>query len=276
MAKTVVGLFGTMAEASKVKEALLSEGYSADEVKVLSAEESGIGSGASTSATANDKDYTDIGSGGGTGIGEKVSQFFRSLSGGDDEVHEHYATGVNRGGSLVAVTVPEDETEDVAALLQHHGAKEIEGGYGRGTTATGRTEAVAATGEVAIPVVEESLVVGKREVQRGGVRVYSHVVEQPVTADVTLHEERIAIERRPVDRAATAADFTSGSAAIELTATGEEAVVGKTSRVVEEVRVGKQGTDRTEAIHDTVRKTEVEVERVEGDPISTTSKTDRY
>ena len=117
---------------------------------------------------------------------------------------------------------------------------------------------------------------GKREVQRGGVRVYSHVVEQPVTADVTLHEERIAIERRPVDRAATAADFTSGSAAIELTATGEEAVVGKTSRVVEEVRVGKQGTDRTEAIHDTVRKTEVEVERVEGDPISTTSKTDRY
>ena len=267
MAKTVVGLFGTMAEGNKIKQALLTEGYSSDEVKVLSADETGS---TSTTATANDKDSTDIGRGGGTGIGEKVSQFFRSLSGGDDEAHEHYATGINRGGALVAVTVPDDETEDVAALLQQHGAKDIQGGYGQEATRTATTGTVA-TSDVAIPVVEESLVVGKREVQRGGVRVYSHVVEEPVSTDVTLHEERINVERRPVNRPATAADFASGREVVELTATGEEAVVGKTSRVVEEVRVGKQGTDRTEAVRDTVRKTEVEVERVDGEDITTTT-----
>ena len=273
MAKTVVGLFGTMAQANQVKQALLTEGYNSDEVKVLSSDQETNLSG---SATANDKNYTDIGSGGGTGIGEKVSNFFRSLSGGDDEVHEHYATGVNRGGALVAVTVPEGETEDVAALLQQHGAKDIEGNNGQVTSNSARTGAVGSAGDVAIPVVEESLVVGKREVQRGGVRVYSHVVETPVSQQVTLHEEQINVERRPVARAATAADFASGPNVIELTATGEEAVVGKASRVVEEVRLGKQGTDHTETVHDTVRKTEVELERIEGDTTDGTTKIDRY
>ena len=108
------------------------------------------------------------------------------------------------------------------------------------------------------------MVVGKREVDRGGVRIYSHVTERPVEANVVLHEESINVERRPVNRAATAADFAAGSGpAIELRATGEEAVVGKTSRVVEEVLIGKQGSDRTEAVHDSVRKTEVDVEQLD-------------
>lgn len=41
-----------------------------------------------------------------------------------------------------------------------------------------------------------------------------------------------------------------------------EVVIGKSSHVVEEVHVGKSSTERTEAIHDTVRKTEVEVEEI--------------
>ena len=114
--------------------------------------------------------------------------------------------------------------------------------------------------------MEEELVVGKREVDRGGVRVYSHVVAVPVATDVTLRDESVHVERRPVDRVATAADFEAGrGSVIELTATGEEAVVGKTSRVVEEVLVGKNTSSHTEAIHDSVRKTEVEVEDIAAD-----------
>ena len=45
--------------------------------------------------------------------------------------------------------------------------------------------------------------------------------------------------------------------------------MGKTSRVVEEVVVGKQSTQRTEEVHDSVRKTEVEVEQVPGEVKST-------
>ncbi len=46
---------------------------------------------------------------------------------------------------------------------------------------------------------------------------------------------------------------------IAMTETGEEAVVGKTARVVKEVVLRKQVGERTETVTDTVRRTEVEV-----------------
>jgi len=45
--------------------------------------------------------------------------------------------------------------------------------------------------------------------------------------------------------------------------TAEEAVVAKDARVVEEVAVGKEASDRTETISDSVRRTDVDVETVE-------------
>ena len=285
MSKTVVGLFSSMQQANEVKKALVSSGYEAGSIKVVANDagddeydgiETGSSTGkSSTSATANPKDYTDIGSGGGTGIGEKISSFFRSLSGGDDAAHNHYANGVNDGGALLAVTVADGQADSVASLLKQHGAKDIDGAYedsaSAGTPVYGNTSSASAEGQTAIPIIEEELVVGKRAVERGGVRVYSHVVETPVDTDVTLHEERINVQRRAVNRPATAADFAAGSgSAIELNAMGEEAVVGKSSRVVEEVLVGKESTDRTQTIHDSVRKTEVEIDELEGDVVGST------
>ena len=111
--------------------------------------------------------------------------------------------------------------------------------------------------------MEEQLVVGKREVQRGGARIHTFVTERPVEASVSLHEEHVSVERRPVDRTATDADFQTKD--ITMTETAEEAVVGKTSRVVEEVVVGKTATDRTETVTDTVRRTDVEVSEITDD-----------
>jgi uncharacterized protein (TIGR02271 family) len=119
----------------------------------------------------------------------------------------------------------------------------------------------AAEGDVRIPVVEEELQVGTREIERGGVRVYSHVTEQPVEQQVHLRDERVTVERRPVDRPATEGDlaaFKEGT--IELAETHEEAVVHKQARVVEEVVIDKEAQERTETVRDTVRRTEVDVE----------------
>lgn len=260
MSKTVVGLFATMSKAEEVKQALIAEGYSA---KV-------IANGSGEGYAANETDSSN-----GEGIGQKISNFFHGLTGGDEDVHSHYAEGVNTGGALVGVTCDDDEATDVAALLKQHGAREIEGQSTGGVDNTrGAYDATETTGQTAIPIVEEQLAVGKREVDRGGVRVYSHIVEQPVSADVTLRDEKILVERRPVNRIASAADFNMGQGSvIELNATGEEAVVGKTARVVEEVLVGKESTSHTEVIHDSVRKTEVEVEQIPG---ATTTTKDRY
>lgn len=270
MSKTVVGLFSTMAEANKAKQELITDGYEAQNIRVMANDE---GQARASGTTANESGDTDIGSSGGTGIGEKVRSFFRSLSGGDDDAHHHYATGVNTGGALLAVTVPDDEATEVAGYLKELGARDIAGGSSKPTsTATPAYSgtATAASEGTAIPIVEEELVVGKREVDRGGVRIYSHVVERPVEADINLREEHIKVERRVVNRPATAADFAAGSGSvIELNATGEEAVVGKTSRVVEEVLVGKQSGEHTQAIHDSVRKTEVDIEQVPGESITT-------
>ncbi|WP_408476697.1 DUF2382 domain-containing protein [Paraburkholderia strydomiana] len=86
--------------------------------------------------------------------------------------------------------------------------------------------------------MQESLEVGKRQVQTGGVRVYSRLTETPVSETVNVHEEHASIERRAVDRPATAADLEEEF--VEIRETAEQPVVAKTARVVEEVVVGKE------------------------------------
>jgi len=115
----------------------------------------------------------------------------------------------------------------------------------------------------AIPVVEEQLKVGKREVQRGGVRVFSRVVETPVSESIGLREEHVNVERHQVDQPVSSTDSAAfKEQEITLRETAEEPVIEKTARVVEEVVVGKQVTERQEQISDTVRHTEVEVEQL--------------
>ena len=128
------------------------------------------------------------------------------------------------------------------------------------------------TGEEVLPVMQEELAVGKREVQRGGARIFTRVTEQPVEEQVQLREEQINIDRQPVNRAVTDADMAAfKDGVIELTETDEEAVVSKQARVVEEVRVGKEVTERTETIRDNVRRTDVEVEQIPAQQTATTT-----
>ena len=122
-----------------------------------------------------------------------------------------------------------------------------------------------ATGKAAIPVVQEEVRVGKRQVERGGVRVFSRMVETPVNETVSLREEHVSVERRPVDQPINPADVAAlKDQTIELRETAEEAVVQKSARVVEEVVVGKEVSQRQENIQDTVRHTEVEVQPLQG------------
>jgi uncharacterized protein (TIGR02271 family) len=127
---------------------------------------------------------------------------------------------------------------------------------------TGAVDTAATTrrGEGVVEAAEERLRVGKREVERGGVRVRSYVREIPVEEQVALREERVRVERRPVDRPVAAGEAVFEERTIEAVERGEEAVVDKDVRVTEEVALGKDVDTRTETVRDTVRKTEVEVE----------------
>jgi uncharacterized protein (TIGR02271 family) len=144
-----------------------------------------------------------------------------------------------------------------------------------GTGLTGTEGRLVDRGEEVIPVAQERLQVGRRDVSHGRVRVRSYVVETPVQEQVTLREERVAVERRPADRALSDVEQAFQERTIEAEERGEEAVVSKEARVTEEVVVRKEAEQRTETVSDTVRQTEVEVEDERGNRISGTGTTDR-
>jgi len=130
-----------------------------------------------------------------------------------------------------------------------------------------------------IKVIEENLEVGKREVERGGVRVRSRIIERPVEESLRLREERVRVQRTPVNRPATEAElnaFQEGQ--IEMTEHAEVPVVSKTANVVEEISVGKEVNERVETIRDTVRSTDVNIENIDAprnaDQVVTTNRTD--
>jgi uncharacterized protein (TIGR02271 family) len=115
----------------------------------------------------------------------------------------------------------------------------------------------------AVPVTSEEMKVDKRRVLRGGVRVYTRVVEEPVEEKIRLRDEHVRVERRKVDRLAPEADLRPGQEqVIEVKEFGEVPLVSKQVRVVEEIHINKRLSDRVETVRDTVRRTEVDVQPI--------------
>lgn len=295
MALTVIGVFDDAQEAQKAVNDLVSEGFSRDNID-LSAQTGQYSDADTTTADYRDHDDADSGIGG----------FFKSLFGGSDDDDYRRHTTVAQRGSLVTVhAMSEDEAERAADILDDNGAVDVNeraeqygytgsstmGGVVGTTTGVGMTDMGIADRNITdmdttdrnttdadqtIKVIKEDLSVGKREVETGGVRVRSRIVERPVEESVRLREERVTVQRNPVNRPATDADlnaFRDGE--INLTEHAEVPVVAKTANVVEEISVGKEVNERTETIRDTVRETEVDVDNLGTSVDTTTTRTDR-
>jgi len=115
--------------------------------------------------------------------------------------------------------------------------------------------------EEVIPVAEERIDIGKREVERGVVRVRSYVTETPVSEQVHLRQEHVHVERRSVDPASEpVSEDAFRERTVEVSETAEEAVVQKRARVTEEVVIRKDVDERAHTVSDTVRRTEVEID----------------
>jgi uncharacterized protein (TIGR02271 family) len=208
------------------------------------------------------------------------SQSLTELGVPDRDV-EHLQDGLRHGGVVVSLEAPESRTEEIERIFHKYSADKIDESEFQSASSAGAAAPLAAaplaamplldegqgqvvTGDAVVPVAQEELLVGKREVDRGGVRVYRRTVAEPVQQDVNLHGERVVLEYREVNRPVTDADLRAGTQEIELVETAEVPVVEKVARVVEEVRVGRVETDRTETIEDTVRHTEVDVQPLNG------------
>jgi uncharacterized protein (TIGR02271 family) len=210
-------------------------------------------SGATANLTTGDA-ATTSGTATGTGTAAGATRFSDDL-------------GTTNTGSTVPPISPETGMTDFDADGSMRSDRTVD--------VTGTDARLTDRGEEVIPVAEEQLRVGKRDVSHGRVRIRSYVVETPVEEQVTLREERVAVERRPVDRALGDAEQAFQERTIEAEERGEEAVVSKEARITEEVVVRKEAEQRTETVSDTVRQTEVEVEDERGNTISGTGTTDR-
>lgn len=220
----------------------------------------------------------------------------------EDEA-QYYTEGVRRGGTLLVVDTDSDsKAQQAVQIMDRNGAVDVnqrasewkQSGWKYSDNAkpytadqvnsftskrtdmsstpsstTNKQTSKTQEGKQVLPVVEEKLDVSKREVERGGVRVNTRIVEKPVSEQVTLHEEHVNVERRPVDRPVNASDMTAfKEGTIEMRETAEEAVVNKQARVIEEIVIEKHAHDRTQTINDTVRRTEVDVQNLSGQQTS--------
>src|SRR4051794_33410249 len=130
--------------------------------------------------------------------------------------------------------------------------------------ATGRADvgATARTGmsrerEEVIPVVKEELEVGKRATERR-YRVKSYVVERPIEKTVTVRDERVEIEHRPISH--TGDLSMPQEREIEVVERHEEPFAEKRVTGAEEVVVRKEVVERPETVRGTVRETKVEID----------------
>lgn len=113
-----------------------------------------------------------------------------------------------------------------------------------------------------VDVVKEDLEVGKREVQTGGAKITSRIVERPVEERVNLKEEHVEVKRKPVDKPAGKADMDNfREKTIEKTETKEVPVVNKEARVKEEVSLEKEVENKEEVIKDKVKETKVDIDK---------------
>lgn len=264
MASTLAGVFDDYENAERARERLTSAGLRREAIEVTP-ERSAWGSGDATYGGRAERP-------GG------LRGFFASLFGADeDDSHAHYSEAVRRGAVVVSVQVDDERgIAQAAEILEDCGAIDVDerverwkaAGYsGYDEQAKPLTRDEIARDRETLQVMQEELKVGKRAVQRGAVRIHRRVTETPVQEEVTLNEERAVVERRPVDRPASAADlaaFKEGE--MEIRETAEEPVVSKSARVVEEVTIGREASQRTETVSDTVRRTDVDVERTGAQP----------
>lgn len=211
----------------------------------------------------------------GTGIDHQHVGLWRRLFG--ENVWEHeaavYGDTLQRGGAVLAVRGPKDRIAKIMSILDAHQPVDVHEHAARiGTdvpveakalvTAPGTAKTGASKDEV-LRLAEEQINVGKRMFETGTTRIRRFVTERPVEQQVNLHEEHAKVVRRAISDPNYIADIDWSDREYTVTETAERPVVSKTARVVEEIAVGKEGSDRTETVRDTVRRQQAEVEKVD-------------
>jgi len=246
----VVTAYDSVDKAKNAMKVLQNSGYDASDLSIID----------SSALKTHDTDHVGL---------------WRRMFGQNVWDHEAavYGDTIDKGGAVLVARVPDDEVARTMTLLDAHKPLDVHDAAAK----IGETVPVEAKALVTPPIAkadakdpdtlrlaEEQLTVGKRLFETGTTRIRRFVTERPVEQQVSLHEEHAEVVRQAISDPDFVADIDWSDKAYEVTETAEQAVVSKSARVVEEVTLRKTGSDRMETVKDTVRRQQVEVEKVPG------------
>lgn len=237
----IVAFYDRTEKAQEAARALKSSGFVSSDISVLNDD------------SLSDKDVHD-------------GSFWQRLFGRNvsDQESAIYRRTIDSGGAALTLRTPDTEVERAMKILNVHGPMNLHDRFASTSAqATSAAETAAVDGvEEVVRLAEEQLDIGKRQITTGKSRIRRFITEKPVQQQITLHEEHCEVARREVNDPSLAKDIDWKDRIIEVVETSEQPVVTKTARVAEEVVIRRRGSDRVETVRDTVRRQQLEVERV--------------
>jgi stress response protein YsnF len=138
-------------------------------------------------------------------FGNRIGNFFKDLFDGDEEETRRYSEAEKRGTIATVHATSASEAETAAAILDEYGAVDVNesaAGYTPGqvySEPSANTSVISDNTPTSIPVIQEELYVGKREVQTGDVRLRSRIIARPVQKSIRLRQEQVTVDRKSVD-----------------------------------------------------------------------------
>ncbi|WWO97401.1 MAG: YsnF/AvaK domain-containing protein [Candidatus Dasytiphilus stammeri] len=251
----IVTLFDNAEHAESAKNNLLQAGFSIDDISLIDDNQL---------RSANILSHQDD-------IWHRL--FGKGLT---EEESKVYAQAVETGGVILILRSNEEDTPRAMEILNAHQMMDVsqtptcttdkhDSQYHQSDTtkcqsSENHQDQCISTEDI-LPLAEEQLEIGKKLIKEGSTRVRRFVTEKDVEVEVPLHEEHAAIFRRSIINKDQCPDkFDWSDTVVEITETSEQPVVNKTAHIVEEIIVRKEGRDRIQKIHDTVRKQEVKIE----------------
>lgn len=194
MQQTLVAVFDNRSDAQKAMEELVACGYPREEVRLSEGDPAGDARRADADADADDRNFM-----------SGIRHFFSDLFGTDrSESALMYSEAISRGNyvlTLTAASMP--EVERAADIVERFGPIDIDehaslwkdaqvprtgSGALQQSQPGSQQYAQQGTGQRAgtTPVTQEESKAGKRQAERGGVRIYGRAVATPVGTEIEM------------------------------------------------------------------------------------------
>jgi stress response protein YsnF len=227
MPTSIIGLFEDQDTARKVVNALTEVGCKEDAIETL----------------------TKI------GVDETAKRLVEA--GYEQDKARSYGKAIQKGGVLIVAEVDDDKSDSALSAMRRFEVLTPEALMER--TSSERSEQGATA-----QVIEEELEVGKNRVSSGK-RLTTEISEREVQESVTLHEDKVEVERTRADRTLKPEEANKAfkETSVEVSGYTEKPVVSKQAHVVEEVGLSKQSNEREVTVSGTVRRQDVKVEDAE-------------